>query len=167
MSSTIVLKSIGRIISALPNGLVLDCEQPDKPHQSRVVIKRAGEGNLQHFYLCCKSTGDKSIGFLATYDLKNVLMATLTGASEVRYIQSPSVIANGAPFPTWVTPEMMFDIQQKDSGLCQLVSMVDRTPKLVMDVFQMVDKEGNTIIVYPMKDGVHKNQLFKLQNMPN
>ena len=44
MSNTIALKSIGRIISALPNGFVLDCEQPDKPHQSRVVIKRAAEG---------------------------------------------------------------------------------------------------------------------------
>ena len=116
--------------------------------------------------MCSKSTSDKRSGFLATYDLKYVLTATLTGTSEVRYIETPTVIANGAPFPTWVTPEMMFDIQRKDNDLYQLVSMVDRSPKLVMDVSQMVDKEGNTIIVYPLKDGVHRNQLFKLQNKP-
>ena len=164
---TIKLISMGKISSALPRGLVLDSDTPTSPNKSRVVIKQKRSDNLQSFYYGIKSDGDQKTGFLATYDLKYVLVVSndMEHGGRVICYREATGIANGGQWPSWITDEMLFRVEKESSkpDLVRFWCLVSGK-NLVMDVAEMVDKEGTVIIAYPRKDGVHQNQLFRLEN---
>ena len=176
MSAKMNLISIGRITSALPKGLVLgnNKTRSSEVNESKVIITSPDASHLQSFILCTKVSGDQKTGFLASDDLEYVLKVISlkdNSRKEVHYIKAPSGRINkDEPFPTWVTPAMMFQVERTDQRgpLYRITSNVNQqdSTKLVMDVDQEVDEIGTAIIVCSVKSGVHNNQLFKLEKEP-
>ena len=155
------------IKSILPNGFVLNSDQPYNPHGSRVIIRTAGgNGNLETFRFCTKSSDHKNhhmIGLLASYDLKYILQVSSNVDGELwrylNYIIAPGPIVSGEPWPNWVTPDMVFNVDWlplrvvvdwPPPAFYVISSAVSQHKDLAFDVFQNKDEEGNFVVVYPI-----------------
>ena len=164
---TTKLTSIGRIQSTLPNKLYLGSENPQCPEGTRLVLVNADPSHSQHFYFCTRGGNEKE-GVLATYDLCYIIVRSLTKEAHpgFRYQKSPQPhFVNGASYPSWVTENMLFILEEDDSCKSTYIFRWKCHPNQVFSC--SADEVGARIILEEYQcRGDTRKQRFTLQNKP-